>query len=317
MFRGFLVTTTAATALAVACVFTLPVQHAYASPTNICSNTTISLTDNTTHTGLDGSLVPPATIADGDQVGIGGEADESTSAGSGCVGSGGSTAQITAGAIEVDEWTNATNLGCTGTIDDLGKFNPPTGVSETFDTTGLSPNYISFQNHYTPEGGTNFKESKSPCLTLQVQTASCTSLNTVTITPALATGPNPVNPNSGPWTWTYTFKVQNCTSLPTLSIKVQGGNAGWLTNTLTSASSDVGGACALSLKNRNAVETCDMTLGPNAVGTVTVSVTGTTPRSPDDNLSLSGIWSAVWSAGRTDAANNVTICSDTPTNCGI
>jgi len=71
------------------------------------------------------------------------------------------------------------------------------------------------------------------------------------------------------------------------------------------------------------VMTCFTTLNSNQIATITVNVSGTTPKSRDDNLSLSGIWSAVWTptdgtqTGRTDAANNVTICSDSNIlNCG-
>ena len=292
-------------------------QPVEAAPSNICTNTTITVTDN--GPAGSGSISNGGTVADGDQLGIDGATFQSGSSGSGCIAGDGSS-EVTDGSIHANVFAGAFNPAtntyspatCTTTATDLGV------VPETFDTTGDAGHTFAFQTHYQPTGGTGFHESKSPCLSLTVTQASCSSLDTVTITPSAASGDNPVDPKTF-HSWSYTFKVQNCTPSNGLGIKVQGGAAGWL----SSASAAGDGSCTTSPKNKNFVMTCFTTLNPNQIATITVNVSGTTPKSPDDNLSLSGIWSAVWTptdgtqTGRTDAANNVTICSDSNIlNCG-
>jgi hypothetical protein len=199
-----------------------------------------------------------------------------------------------------------------------GIFYAPSAVFD-FDTTYFAGNVLSYINTYY-DFNEAFAPSVSPCVAVNVQPVSCTSLDAITITPAFASGPNPVNPNTS-GTWKYTFKVQNCTPANGLALKVQGGGAGWLTN-LSSATDT--GSCSTKVLNKNTVATCNLALDSNGTATITIIATGTTPNSPNDSLSVSGIWSVVWTptdpvqTGRTDAANNVTICSDSnPANCGM
>ena len=214
--------------------------------------------------------------------------------------------------------TELEHLGaaCTGTVVGGGVI-PDTTAVLVYDTTNFAGQLLSFQNRYS--GSEAFFPSESPCVTVSVQQASCTSLDTVTITPAFASGPNPVNPNT-PGSWTYTFKVQNCTPTNGLALKVQGGGAGWLTS--LSPATDTG-TCSTKLLNKNTVATCNLSLDSNRTATITITANGTTPKSRNDSLSVSGIWSVAWTptdpvqTGSTDAANNVTICSDSnPANCG-
>jgi len=152
---------------------------------------------------------------------------------------------------------------------------------------------IGFRVHYVGQSGV-FHESFSDGtdLTINCQGACGTNTN-FTIGYQLASGPGNPCPGSTQC-WDYIMTVQNCTAKDFTNVKIQGGTAGWLNQSQTTATSDVNPQPTVTAvgNGKNKVITWIGDIPQGTEVNITVHVCGTVARTDGTTEYLSGPWSA-------------------------
>ena len=174
------------------------------------------------------------------------------------------------------------------------------------DTTGLGGKTAGFRAQYKAKNpGGSYKSSASPCVDLVISEAPpgarCDAYDNVVVLSIVGgAGQGIVLPGQvGPWL--YTFEVLNCTGLPNLPVKVQGGTSGWTVfDSVSTVPVEPVGVVAKSngKKGTTSTLTWNTVLNHEQSKTITVGVDGVVPNVPMGTwLNLSGAWSAAYKNG--------------------
>jgi hypothetical protein len=151
---------------------------------------------------------------------------------------------------------------------------------------------IGFRVHY--QGApTLYAGSFSAGTDLSLSCSICGENTNFTIGLSLASGSG--NPCPGSYQcYTYILTVQNCTAHDLTNVKIQGGTAGWLDQSVTAATSDVLPQPQVKAvgKGKNKVITWTGSLASGSEVNITVHVCGTVASTDGTTEFLNGPWSA-------------------------
>jgi hypothetical protein len=172
-------------------------------------------------------------------------------------------------------------------LDDLSAF----GLNPVTCSTGL----VGFQGQYIGQGSAKNSTVQTD---LTIQCGDCGTLTNLTIGLEQTLGlgnPPPGYDGCANGGWTYVLTVQNCTPFDLTGVKAQGGTAGWLDASQTTATAPFG-SISIKNNNKNQVITWIGDLDSGESVDITVHVCGKIKASTACGtlMFLSGPWSATY-----------------------